>query len=82
MKLSFPTKKDAINFLKSKGLHELGNSGHYWCDSNYVDQDESSSPDYNIKKYSDGYGLQINYYQYAGALFPKKNHRVNDPSHF
>jgi hypothetical protein len=79
--LSFPTKKEALEYLRS--IDELEESsktpGVFWeTGTYYLSHGEYERPDYRVRRYKDGWGVHATYYYYAGTLYAPKDGRLLD----
>ena len=66
--LVFKTKKEALDFLKSVFYPK----GTY-----YLAHGEYSKPDYQPRRYKDGWGIHVKYYFYSGTCYAPKDGRID-----
>lgn len=68
-KLVFATKKDAIEFLKSKSyLAPCDNGNFYPHGKYYLAHGEYSQPEFKAVHYKDGWGIKKLHFYYSGTL--------------
>ena len=77
--LSFPTKADALRYLRS--IPELEEStqrpGVFWRRGlYYLNHGEYSRPEYSVRRYKDGWGIHAAYFYYAGTLYAPRDGRI------
>jgi hypothetical protein len=78
-KLSFATKKEALEYLRSiPQLEEsakcpgvFARKGTY-----YLWHGEYARPDYRVRRYKDGWGVHVKHYYYAGTLYAPEDGRL------
>jgi len=79
--ISFQTKEQAKEFLDTDCGMEPHSGGRWYSPSGYyyLGHNEYCRPDYQPRKYEDGWGIHVRYYHYAGAIGVPEDGRV-DPS--
>ena len=77
--LSFETKREAIEFLRSVEELEEGEPGvFYETGAYYLSHGEYARPDYRVRRYKDGWGVHVTYYYYPGTLYAPEDGRLED----
>ena len=75
-KLSFATKKEAVDFLKSiKNFGQITNGIFYPIGTYYTKHGEYSQPEFKAVRYKDGWGIKKTHFYYAGTLNAPKDGR-------
>jgi len=83
--LSFKTKSEALNYLRS--IPELEEStkrpGIFWRRGTYyLNHGEYDRPEYSVRRYKDGWGIHVAYFYYPGTFYaPKDGRLLYDPWH-
>ena len=77
--LVFKTKKEALGFLKSvQGLESsLDETFFYPKGTYYLSHGEYAKPDYQSRRYRDGWGIHVKYYFYDGTCYAPKDGRID-----
>jgi hypothetical protein len=78
-KLSFATKKEALEYLRA--IPQLEESakrpGVFWeTGTYYLSHGEYERPDYCVRRYKDGWGVHMTHYYYAGTLYAPEDGRL------
>lgn len=74
---TFNSKSDVNEYLKECGMEQL-NDGSFCRTGEYVlNHGEYSRPDYQARRYKDGWGIHANYYYYQGTFNIPEDGRVD-----
>jgi len=82
--LVFKTKKEALDFLKSVQRLEssLDETFFYPKGTYYLAHGEYSKPDYQPRRYKDGWGIHVKYYFYSGTCYAPKDGRIDSETFY
>jgi len=82
--LTFDTKKSAIKYLSSvKGLSKSNNAKYFYPTGTYhLSHGEYSQPDYEPRRYRDGWGIHVTYYYLSGTSYAPQDGRIDSDTFY
>ena len=77
--LSFETKAEALEFLRSKDTLDESQKkpGIFWSSGTYVlNHGEYDRPEYLPRRYKDGWGIHVKHFYYVGTFYAPEDGRL------
>ncbi|WAR45494.1 hypothetical protein [Methylomonas rapida] len=78
----FATKKQAVDFLNSIEWLDTHSDDKKWSSTGtyYTSHGEYSRPDYQPRRYADGWAIHVTYFYYPGTFNTPSDGRMDDES--
>lgn len=76
--VTFSKKSDVIDYLSNAcGMSSTSGGAFFEPGTYYLNHGEYSQPDYEPRRYKDGWGIHANYYYHPGTFGAPADGRVN-----